>query len=316
MKDLNIFFYKSIALLIMLFIVDFLVGKASVFILTIQNDGRYYKCQYTLEKSKDEIIIIGSSRAEINYNPAAFSKVLSMSCWNAGSAGQSFIYFYAIENVILNRYSPKLIILNLDQDVFEGAPDFNRMSILRPFAKFHPDLYNILSQKDYFEKYKLHSNIYACNSIMFYLLKPFFFKNKEGKPGDNGWKPRADIVSTQIIYRDSINRISAHRNKFNPKTMLLFNEMLDLAKQKKTEIIVAIAPDYFPLADKSPSIEQIKNICTKKNIAVFDFTSDSALIRKQKYFADPQHLNCKGATVFSNMLANKINVSLKISDKK
>ncbi len=316
MKSLRILADKILTLLLLLMVVDLLTGAAAGYLLDKQKDGRYFKCQYTLQKTHEDIIILGSSRAEYNYNPAAIRKVLGMSCWNAGSAGQSILYFSTIEKVILNRYSPRLIILNMDLNALESDPDYDRMAILRPFARYNPEIFQTLSRKDSREKYKLRSNIYTCNSILFYFTRPFFLKNKDGKPADMGWKSRTETVSSVKIEQDSISRLSARLNRLNPMKAELFDEMLALAKQRNSRIIVTFCPDYFPALSPTPTKDYIMSVCRLKNVEVIDFTKNTTLTGKQDLFYDTEHFNVKGANLFSVMLAEKVREYLQASPGK
>ena len=53
-----------------------MIGASFTYLLDKLDDGRYYKTQYSLDHANEDIIIIGSSRGETNYNPSVFTKFL------------------------------------------------------------------------------------------------------------------------------------------------------------------------------------------------------------------------------------------------
>ena len=300
---------KLLLLATILIVIDTSFGLLFSKLLKKQTDGRFFKIAYILDKSNEDIIIIGSSRAETNYNPSIFAKELGMTCWNAGRGGQGLLYFLSIEKEILKRYSPKLIIVNLDQTALEGSIDYDKSAILRPFTN-HSAIYELMSQKDWTEKYKLLSNIYKYNSLMFYFFRPFFIKNKDGSAEDRGWKPRKGEVPVSIISKINIPLIEVPKNELNPCKIEMLNEMIELANKKQTKIIISFSPDFFSNRIETNTIAYIKELSKQQEFEYFDFSTDPALVENQKYFCDLYHMNDAGANLLSSLLAFKISESL------
>lgn len=297
--------FKLFIFISLLFVTDILVGKVFTYLLTKQIDGRFYKIKYSLDHSFEDIIIIGSSRGETNYNPNVFSKVLSMNCWNASRGGQSIPYFITVGKEILSRYSPKIIILNLETSALEGQIDNERVGILRPFTNLHKHIHAYLSQINRFEKYKLKSNIYINNSVSFYFFRPFFLKNKDGSPGESGWKPQRGKLAPSIIPENRGYRNANSKQALNPDKVLMFNGLVELAHEKKSKIIVVFSPE-FPIVSETATMEYIKLFSKVKNYYTFDFSRNTTFTGKLNYFFDEQHMNDDGANVFSYMIANEI----------
>lgn len=312
MKGVKNFFVKLSLLLIILVLIDLMAGLIFSFLLNQQKDGRFYKIQYSLKHAAEDIIILGSSRAEFNFNPAIFSEVLGKSCWNAGRGGMGILYSKIVEQEILNRYNPEMIILNIDPIALEGPNDYDLYAILRPFAKESPDIFNTLSKKDSLEKFKLLSNIYSYNSVMFYFLRSFFLDNKDGRNVDKGWKPRLGEISSSLIAH------SRHKEKkglkLNEEKVDILNASIEMAMQKNCKLVFVIAPDYFHLDEETPTLRYLKNTAKKYSIPVYDYTRDTALIEKQEYFCDVKHLNDIGASKFSEIVAQDILSDLKTGE--
>ena len=300
------FLIKFLILLFILVISDILLGLLFDNLLKKQRDGRLFKILYSIDESREDIIIIGSSHAEQNFNPNVFSKELGMSCWNAGRGGQGLSYFLAIEHEILLRYSPEILIINIEPQILEGDIDLIRLSILRPFTKNHKSISELLAKTDYFEKYKLSSNIYRYNSMMFYFLRPYFFKNKDGSFSDRGWKPKNGIIPSSLIPPENKNINTDIYGKLNPDKVNFFIQLINLVNEKQTKLVLTFSPDFIPYSGETTSIRYIKNLSKTKGYVVFDFSRDSSFVKKQNYFYDLQHLNSTGANLFSKSLSDSI----------
>ena len=164
----NVYLYFTAKLLLLLFIVfllDFSIGKTLRYFYFKQECGREYRATYAIEKTTDDILIFGSSRAYHHYIPTIIEDKLKQSCYNTGSPGQFLLYNYATFKAISKRYTPKVMILDVSPDDLGVDEDsYDRLSFLLPYYKNHPEIRPIVDLKSPFEKFKLLSSIYAFNS--------------------------------------------------------------------------------------------------------------------------------------------------------
>ena len=297
---------KILLLLSILVVIDFAFGQLLGSLLHEQTDGRYFKIEYSLNKCNEDVIIIGSSRAEANYNPSIIENELGLTCWNAGRGGQGLAYFYSIEASVLSRYSPKLIIVNIDQNALEWPIDYDKSAILRPFVKQNPHIKELFSQKDWSEKYKLYSNIYAYNSAIFYFLRPFFIKGKDGKNSDKGWKPLEGQINSSSIVQQHPRGYFDQTNNLNPEKISLLNKMISLAQKKNCELIFVFSPDFYPPLYKTSTNVYFKKLNREKNIKVIDLSADKQITGHPNYYKDIDHLNHIGADIFTKRLIREI----------
>jgi hypothetical protein len=233
-----------------------------------------------------------------------------MSCWNTGRGGQTIPYFNIIEQEILKRYTPKIFILNMDPTGLEEPIDFDRASILKPFAKDHKTIYEFFKRKNGLEKYKLMSNIYLYNSMMFYFIRPYILKNKDGQLQEKGWKPRRGEILQSVIpqYNEAINfdSINVDERNLNKDKIDYLNQIIDDTKRKNVKLIISFSPDFLPINKETATKYYIKKLGRQKNFSVFDFTRDTTLVRKKEYFYDREHMNNIGADVYSKLISEKL----------
>ncbi len=269
-------------------------------------DGRYYKARYTLEKAEEDIIIIGSSRGERNYVPHQIEQALGMTCWNASRGVQGLPYFRAIQEGLLSRYTPKLVILNIEADILEHPPFYQQMGFLRAFYWKNKPIRKIINEISSTEKWKMYSQIYAYNSSYYYLLRPYLFPGIDGKNSDKGWKPSFGFWEDPGYPFEVIDNSKPLDNK----SVSLFDELLEGFKAQGVKVVISIAPNYGEETISTSSLSYIQTMATANNVPLFNFSRDSIFTKDPSLYIDIEHLNVDGATRFTNMLMDSLKTQI------
>ena len=290
---------------------DFSIGHLLEYMYVHSKSGKYYKLNYVVNKSKDEILIFGNSHAECHYIPSIIRDSLQFSCYNAGFRNQGVLYTYAIHQSILRRYSPKLIIFNFDEGMlYSNEAAFKaeeaKLSELLPFCNNEIGIRKEIERRSVFEKYKCFSSIYPFNSSVIYLLKYFL------SDSDNfidGYYPIYEKYDPPIINKTKTHLKSTKKNHINEiitgNLIALFNNY----HTHNTQIIAVISPIY----DNSEKIDSsILAFFAKHGIPLLDYSIDPHFINNAAYFSDGHHLNDIGARLFSAIVAHDIKLILKL----
>lgn len=295
--------FRLFLILLILIPIDLLTGLLLDNILKRQPDGRYYKAEYSLNRSCEEIFILGSSRAETNLNPIIFEEMLDMKCWNAGRGGQSLPYFRCIQECVLKRYAPKVLVLNVEYNLCEKSLEYwyEKAGFLKPFYRKNPEIRPILNEISRFEKYYMYSSIYAYNSSFYYLLRPFFKEGIDGKNEHKGWKPMDGIMSEEILIQNDND--SLIQSEIIPKALYELNVLLESFSSAGTKIIVVISPDFYPRERNTPTLYEIESFSRKYNFPILDYTTDTAFVLRNELFFDSNHLNRDGAVKLSESIS-------------
>lgn len=298
--------FKILTIVIVLIVVDSISGIVLKKLLYIQKDGRYFKILYSLEKTAEDILIVGSSRAETNFVPEVFEEYSGLSCFNTGRGGQGLPFFRCIQEAVLNRYSPKVVILNFDDEILlRKKIKYDYASILLPFYKHHPEIQPILNKKKKYEKYFALSNLYAYNSSPLYFFRPFFLKNVDGKTEDKGWKP----MNGKMKMVDGEKTSLSNELEGNPINLEALNELEILIGkfvEAKSKLCITISPKFNRTLSENISTKKIKELCGKYNAELFDYSFDKNFVGNKNFFYDKSHLNKEGAMFFSKELAGDI----------
>ena len=144
---------KLLLFLGVLFLADLTMGKVLNFFYNKQSHGLEYKTKYCVNSMREEMLVLGSSRAVYHYSPEILEDSLQLTVYNAGRDGNFIFYSYGIFRAALERYTPKLILLEIGPKEFiESQDSYDRLSVLMPFYNSHPELKSVLELKSSNEK--------------------------------------------------------------------------------------------------------------------------------------------------------------------
>ena len=300
----SFFIFKIILLAAIVFILDFSIGKTLQYFYFKQSSGYLYRTTYSIEKTNAEILIFGTSRAAHHYNSTLIENQLHKTCYNAGGDGQSTFYHYAIFKAALSRYSPKIIIFDLNITEFvKGNDSYDRLSALLPYYQSHREIQPIVNLKSNYEKYKLVSQIYPYNSLLLKIIMGNLEINK------NRTQLESDIKGYVPLYRTWNKPICNDKStsyEIDYQKVKYFENLIKDCKKNKIQLYIVVSPFFIKsnYADYSVSIGQ--NIAKKYAIPFYNYYQDSVFITNHSLFADMDHLNSYGAEIFSKLVVDKI----------
>lgn len=251
---------------------------------------------YVMNKVNHDILVFGSSRAYRHYDTRIITDSLGLSCYNCGKSGQGFIYNYALLKVIMEKYTPDLIIYDIYPTADFAYGDNTRyITDLRPFRK-EKSVMNILIDVDPFEKYKTLSSMYCynhiCNEIILNYLMPNY-----GEKSVNGF------VSTKKTFNPIKTKRNVSQGGAVDSLKLKYAEkFIQLARN--TKVVLAISP-YWDFYDYE-YVRMAKELADKYGVPFYDFSSREDFVHNNDYFFDSIHLNDKGAVKFTNELVKQM----------
>jgi len=160
-------FFRLLIFFSLFWLLDFAIGNMLKKFYYKQRSGYDYLTTYSIDETRADVLIFGSSRAVNIFRPDIFEKELKLSCYNVGRLGQSIFYHYAVLKGVLKRYTPKIIILSFDAGNFSMRQEsYDRLAALLPYYARHPEIRSIVQLKGPNERIKLLSNIYPYNSLL------------------------------------------------------------------------------------------------------------------------------------------------------
>jgi hypothetical protein len=268
--------------------------------------GFTYIDKYVCDSAKQNILIFGSSRARMQYDPQILSDSLKMSCFNCGSNGMGIIFHYGRLKIISRRYMPKVIIYDIlpvldemtrDDDIIFANP-------LRPYYSV-AGVDSIFWKIDKTERMKMFSNMYKYHAEFIpYLLD---YKNTSHAP--LGYEPGIGIVSNNLKIEE--------KTKYTVDSLKLYYLEKFIQECKGKTFLVFTASPRWKYPDSGNAFDPLVKLCRKYNIPFLNHYNDKRFIYERNYYSDGTHFNKTGASAYSKMLSSELKelLNLRINDK-
>lgn len=295
------FIVKFLFVVLIIFSLDFAVGKTLRYFYFKEQFGRQYRATYSIDKCKADVVIFGSSRAYHHYASNIIEDSLKQTCYNTGSPGQFILYNYATLKAVLKRYTPKKIILDVSAgNLSIDKSSYERLSFLLPYYKDHEEMRSIIDLKGPYEKYKLISSIYPFNSNLLMIAggNVEYFKAKS--VDIKGYKPLNRTWNKIITEKDN------EPYALDSVKLKVLNLFINDCQHLGIKLYLVCSPTFINFKKIDFSIISAKQIAQNNSINFFDFSNDTTFNKHPELFDDEDHLNAKGAELFTNKIINKI----------
>lgn len=292
--------------IVIIAIIDFAVGQSMSYLMNHAKGGYSWRNNYICNKTNEDILIFGSSRAIHHYNPLIICDSLNMSCYNCGQNGYGIILNYGRLLLIHQRYQPKVIIYDIyaHYDYYEND---NRKYLgqLKPY--YHEEcIKDLFNSIDNTEKWKMQSAMYRYNSTFLQIISDYFHPLKQ-TIGINGFKPKEGVFNSMKAkkYPD--------KDDYNYDTMKIDYLKKFITLCEKSTLVFTFSPIWYEY--DQTKLEIIKKICKEYDIPFLDFSNDPKYIHNNQYFNDGLHLNAKGADEYTKDLVKRLRPILNNSYK-
>lgn len=272
---------------------DQLIGNGLKYLYFHQRGEDYYYTTKTLDLQDSTVLILGSSRARNHYNPQIIRDSLGMSCYNAGRSGCFLTYQSAQLDLILDRYEPRVIVLEVTPyDMNPGESDYDRLSGLLPY-QHHASWRKVVEKKSIFEPYKCLSAIYPYNSL---LIKMMANLKDRGEFCSNGFQPLSGTWNEP--YGETNGGASLAVSEQKKQEMV---HIVKTCKEHHIKLMMVTSP-YYGKFTSSRTLEVTDSICRAYQIPYQSFLNCEAF-HDGSLFSTGDHLNEQGANVFTSLFA-------------
>lgn len=244
----------------------------------------------------NELVINGSSRAWVQYDPRILDNVLKINTYNLGT-----------DNGMINRQiirydkycefhkSPAFLIQNIDYFTMTSVYGYE-------VEQFYPYFYDreFLHTLDKYEKFSWQEKYipmyrYIGKSYLLRKSNDNLYKGFEGR--DMYWND------------DALNAIESFYAKVDTTMQTEFRKFLSNIQSDGTKILFVYAPSYYKVLEKCENLddmyEMYQAIADEFGIFILDYSYDS-MCYDTTYFYNGTHLNKKGAELFTTKLAHDI----------
>jgi len=263
-----------------------------------------------------QIIITGSSRAVSHYDPRIIQGRTGRSAFNLGRNGsQTDMQIAVLKAYLEHNRKPDVIIHNLDGFTFvttrevydpgQYVPYLRDEEIYRPLRHINPMIWR-----------SRYLPLYG------YVVDDMRFNWVTGLRGLLGWQPREDFFQgfnpRSGGWSDDFDRFKADNPQgmsweMEPDAIRLVENLIRFCQDNKIELILVYSPEYSEMQsltkNRSQIFSEFNRLAARYGVPIWDYSkwkySDNTA-----FFTNSQHLNARGANVFSNDLADNLRAFL------
>ena len=251
-----------------------------------------------------DAVIMGSSRGQVQYNPAVLDSMLGLDCYNLSVDGRCI----DAEIVMYNAYrhhapQPKLIIQNIDFGTLQRSNGYEREQYTPYLNK--DDLFKQIKGSEGFTWADRWIPLVRYAGYHEVIKEGLGMKNKLNKPVIyKGWCGHDEEWDGSVF--DTISKVPF---AVNPEAAEMFEEYLAQCQEENVLVVMVFAPIYIGVTEKMDSVKAMFDAyqvyADKYHYPILNYTYDS-LCYDTNYFYNATHLNKKGSELFSVQLAEDL----------
>ena len=257
-----------------------------------------------------DILIHGSSRAWVHFDPKILEDTLQLSAYNLGVDGHTFNMQHLRHKLALkHNKKPKMVIYSVDATTLQKGNFFNSEQIL-PFMLWNKDIQEFTSQYTSYSflDYKLPLlRYYGKTDAISTVLKMNFQSDNNEKLRVKGYKGQDRIWNND--FDNAKKLMKRYEVKIDEDLKQRFDSYLKACKSNGIEVILVYAPVYIEgqefIQNEDVLIHTYENFAETYDFKFFDFTNDDICYNKA-YFYNARHMNKTGSELFTKKLASKI----------
>lgn len=278
-------------------IIDKVYGLAMSHIRKSIHGGFTAKTEYICDSVRADVLVFGSSRARMQYDPKIIGDSLGMSCYNCGTNGMGIIFDYGVMQIVSKRYMPKVVVIDILPIIDIMQRDDNSIFIndLRPWYWANARLDTVFWKVDPTERVKMLSGMYAYHSKFLE-----YMSDRNGSIPVGGYAP---APASKVIGDNELNQSEPTNNQPDSLKLYFIRKMIADFKDK-THLVFVVSPRYN--FRTSHTVDPLRKLCKHFGVPLFDYYADPRFVFCREDFEDGNHMNAKGAEKWSRFIGQEI----------
>lgn len=255
---------------------------------------------YMLKEADQDVIIVGNSAILNSLMPSVVSDSTGYSVYNGASNGQSLPFFHTMVDAILNRYTPKAIVIGLQTSILRDKGPGERYNILSPYYRQgYVTIDSCFESASTLEPYLLKSTFYRYNNIWFRILLYHLTDRTEHTSDGFIAKPSGGIQPDIEVLKGE--------GSPTPQRIAELRTILEKCRQKDVRVIIMWPPEYRKYTSERQTKKAVEHLVREfDNVCVIDDSADSLFLASPQFFFDNLHLNADGALIYSKSKATQL----------
>lgn len=289
------FLLKVLLFFALVVVMDFAFGFAFSWLRGHAKGGGTANREYIANRCEDDIIILGSSRATHHYIPKIIEDSLGLSCYNCGEEGNGIVLAYGRLKMLTERYKPKLILYEITPgyDYGTSEPNNRYLGYLRPY-------YDKVGIREIFDDFddelsclKMKSKMYQNSSN----LLPYITNNLVYKDTRKGYEPLyGEMEAPKEQSAKIVNPMEIDSLKLS-----YLGKMIQLCQNMDIPLVFIVSP-WYNYDEGMAKFDPAFQLGERYGIKIYNEIEDPIISKRMDLFHDANHLNDKGASVYTQSI--------------
>ena len=300
-EDMKKVIIYIIGIILCLIITDILFGICSkYYIKNYQLIGRYQPLDRLIKEVDSDIILIGNSGILNSVNPEIIEDSLSMTCYNGGISGQGVFFFETIIDCILQRHTPKMIIVGLRPEEVGGTIGEGIYDVLKPYYGMgYTSIDDHFNNTNGLDRFLLHSNLLRYNTIWVRVLLYMLLDDTTYQK--NGFMPMDKPSKIPQLHH-----IEKYEEPVKAKLDCI-ERIIQKCKARDINIAICFPPTLSCFKqDSIPCVNAVENICSRLNIPCLIDYNNVYFYNHPEQFYNTGHMNKIGADMYTKILSHQL----------
>lgn len=278
---------------------DAAIGAAGNYLISHCKNGDTFIRNYIATQCREDVIVMGSSRANHHYVPQVIGDSLHLSCFNAGYDALGILNMFGRYKLICRNHTPKILIYDIfaPNEIYgDGSDHLKYLDGLRPYASM-PEIDSIFADIAPMERYKMLSKAYRYNTKILQIVGEFMGHTP---PPPAGYLPLYGVMSYEAeAYKPEYTGQKPDSVKLNYVRKLIAD-----TRSKGILLVLAVSPRYG--ANSNQDLLPIAKLCQEEGVPFLNHFTDSRFCSQKQFFKDSHHLNDEGARRYSAVIAKEV----------
>lgn len=289
--------FKKILTIIISSAFFFLVPKAviEVWLASPSSNSMDTNLRDVLSNKTTEVLLLGSSKTKSHYNTQIISDSLQLDVYNASFNSTDFIFAEMVFNSFIDRCTPKIVVQDVAvsrypdswKKIYDATPYYGKSEHVKfAFSNYKLPL---------IDRFLLNLACYQANGLPSKIMEAYY----RGESPSDGFEPRV-FLEVEADYKEIDQGIRCYW----PEQMEALRRISTKCKEKGVLYVLCFSPtiDY----GDTPLVNEIKAFSKQNDIEFMSYYKIDYYYQHHELFWNSNHLNAKGADIFSRDFASKL----------
>lgn len=267
-----------------------------------------------------DVLIYGSSRARVHFDPRIFKNKLGISAYNMGIDGHNFVMQKARHDAILrNNAPPKLIVLSVDYFTLNKRDDLFNADQFLPYI-LQPEIREVTRHYeglDVYDYYLPMARYIGRQGLVLEGFRSMMGRKLMSHETFDGFVPQ--FLQWDNKLEEMIKEKKAYETVVEEQYLKLLRDFLIDCRKKGINVLMVYAPEYIKgqqfVQGRKNMMAVFNRLSSEFKVPFWDFSTDS-LSKDKGLFYNALHLNADGANLFTSKFVRMLGEKTQLYEHK